>query len=46
MRRAKLPAPNLSQRLIDACAAYQSAVDSCGDGRRKYEDAARKAAGK
>jgi len=46
MRRAKLPAPSLSQRLVDACAAYQGAIDSAGEGRRKYEDAARKAAGK
>lgn len=37
------PGP-LSQRLIDACAAFQSALDAASDGRRKAEDAARKAA--
>jgi len=45
MRRAKMPAPNLSQRLVDACSAYQSAIDSASEGRRKYEDDARKARG-
>lgn len=37
------PGP-LSQRLVDACAVFQSAFDAACEGRRKAEDVARKAA--
>lgn len=46
MRRAKMPVAGISQRLTDAVAAYQSAIDSASEARRVYEDACRKSGAK
>lgn len=42
--RANVDPGPLSQRLTDACSAFQAAFDAASEERRKAEDAARKAA--